>query len=45
MGFMRMRFVVQVRRFGGIKIMGKILCEFLKAVCSCRLKELYWNLP
>jgi len=39
MGFRRMRFVVLVRRFGEMKIMGKILCEILKAVCGFRLKE------
>jgi len=38
MGFRRMRFVVHVRRFVEMKITGKILSEFLKAVCSCRLK-------
>jgi hypothetical protein len=27
MGFRRMGFVVQVRRFGKMKIKGKILCE------------------
>jgi len=45
MGFMRMRCVVQVRRFGGMKITGKLLSEILKAVCICRLKEYYLNLP
>jgi hypothetical protein len=33
--------VVQVRLFGRVKITGKILCEFVKAVSSCGLKEYY----
>ena len=41
MGFRRMGFVMQVRRFGGMKIKGKLLSEILKAVCGCGLKELY----
>jgi len=39
LGFVGMGFVVQVRRFGGMKITGKILSEILKAVCSCIIKE------
>ena len=39
MGFGRMGFLEQARRFGGMKITGKILSEILKAVCSCGLKE------
>ena len=39
MSFRGMGFVLQVRRFGGMKIKGKILSEILKAVCGCRLKE------
>jgi len=41
MGFRGMGFVVHVRRFGEMKIKGRILCEFVKAVSSCRLKEYY----
>jgi len=37
--FQRMRFVVQVRRFGDMKISDKVLSENVQAVCSCRLKE------
>ena len=39
MGFEGMGFVVQVRRFGGTKITGRILSEILKVVCSFRVKE------
>ena len=45
MGFRGMRCVVQVRRFGRDENYGPILFEIVKAVCVCRLKELYWNLP
>jgi hypothetical protein len=34
-----MGFVVRLRRFGGMKITGRILSEFLKAVCSFILNE------
>jgi len=37
MGFRRMRFVVQVRSFGGMKIKGNMLCEIVKAVRGCGL--------
>jgi len=37
--FRRMRFVVQVRRFGDRKISDKFLSENLKAVYTCRVKE------
>ena len=37
MGFMGMRSVVHVRRFGEMKITYKILSEIRKALCSCRL--------
>ena len=39
MGFGRLGFVVNVRRFGGKNITGRKFSEILKAVCSCRLKE------
>jgi len=33
-----MRFVVHVMLFGEMKIICN-MCEYVKAVCSCRLKE------
>ena len=39
MGFGGMGFVVNVRCLGEMKITGKILTKFLKAVCGNRLKE------
>jgi hypothetical protein len=45
MDFSGMGFVGHGRRFGDMKITYKILSEILNAVCSCRLKEKYYNLP
>jgi len=39
MGFRILIIVVKVRRFEGVEIIGKILSEILKLVCSCRLKQ------
>jgi len=39
MGFVGMGFVMKVRCLGEMKITGKILTKFLKAVCGNRFKE------
>jgi len=41
MGFKILRFVVQLRRCGGMKTTGKILCEIVKAVRGFRLKDFH----
>jgi hypothetical protein len=37
MGFGGMGFVVNVRCFGGMKIMSKLVSDYQKAICSGRL--------
>jgi len=39
MSFMRIRFVVHVRRFGNVKITVKFLSEYVEGLCRCRLYE------
>ena len=39
MGFRRMKLVVRMKVFGGMKITYKILSEYLNAICSRGLKK------